>query len=85
MCVSCENCVRAQKTIDEDSGLVLYSDPDMSKFTRTTPAALAAALDHLEEQKHVLGKTKFAELEVCLGITYDSCALLYSEYWTMVN
>ena len=84
-CLSCLNCVRTQKEITPGSGLVKFSEPDMSKFEKNTPEILSAALDHLAEQKGVLSKTKFAELEVQLGINYEDCVLLYSPYRDMIN
>ena len=47
MCMSCINCVRTQRRIEEGSTMVLFSDPDMSKFKKNTPALLKAAVDHL--------------------------------------
>lgn len=85
MCVSCLNCVRTNKPIDERSDLVLFSDPDMSKFEKNTPALCSAALDHLADQKRVLGKTAFKKLETMLGLSYSSCVVLYSSYRAMLN
>jgi len=84
MCASCLNCVRTEKRIDE-SNLVLFSQPDMTKFERNTPDLLAAALDHLALQHGVLNKTAFGKLEMMLGISYASCVVLYSSYRGMLN
>ena len=84
-CMSCLNCIRTQRPIPAGSGLVKFSEADMSKFERNTPEILSAALDHLAAQKGVLNKTRFAELEVQLGITYEGCVLLYSPYRDMIN
>ena len=85
MCASCLNCVKTEKRIPRGSNLVLFSEPDMSKFEKNTPELFSAALDHLAEQKGVLNKTRFAELETSLGITYEHCAVHYSSYRAMLN
>ena len=84
-CLSCFNCVKTQQTIAAGSGLVAFSEADMSNFERNTPEMLSAALDHLAAQKGVLNKTQFGELEKQLGLVYDSCVLLYSPYLAMIN
>ena len=84
-CVSCLNCVRTKRRIRAGSGLVSFTEADMSKFQRNTPEILSAALDYLDEQKGVLSKTKFEELEIQLGIVHADCVLLYSPYREMVN
>ena len=75
-CLSCFNCVRTQQPIAAGSGLVAFSEADMSNFERNTPEMLSAALDHLAAQKGVLNKTQFGELEKQLGLVYDSRAML---------
>ena len=64
MCASCLNWIRTEKRMPAGSSLVLFSEPDMSKFERSTPALLSAALDHLAEQKGVLSKKSFGALEI---------------------
>ena len=56
----------------------------MSKFERSTPALLSAALDHLADQKGVLNKTTLEHWE-SLGISYEHCVVLYSSYRAMLN
>ena len=46
---------------------------------------MSAALDHLAAQKPLLSQTNFKALEKALGLTYDHCAVLYSEYRAMLN
>ena len=75
-CLSCFTCVRTQQPIAAGSGLVAFSEADMSNFERNTPEMLSAALDHLAAQKGVLNKTQFGELEKQLGLVYDSRAML---------
>ena len=85
MCASCLNCIRTEKRITQGSNLVLFSEPDMSKFEKNTPELLSAALDHLAGQQGVLSKTSFGKLEKALGISYESCIVLYSSYRAMLN
>ena len=85
MCASCFNCVKTEKRIPRGSNLVLFSEPDMSKFEKNTPELFSVALGHLAEQKGVLNKTRFAELETSLGITYEHCAVHYSNFRAMLN
>ena len=85
MCASCLNCVKTEKRLPAGSNLVLFSNPDMSKFEQNTPSILSAALGRLAAQKGVLNKTRFVALEKALGITYEHCVVLYSGYRTMLN
>ena len=84
-CINCVNCVRTKRPIMARSGLVSFSEADMSKFERNTPEMLSAALDHLAAQKGVLNKKQFALLEQQLGLVYDNCVVLYSPYRGMLN
>ena len=85
MCMSCLNYVRTQRRIEECSTMVLFSDPDMSKFKKNTPALLKATVDHLSAQNGILSNTKFAELQTMLGINYNECGVLLSPYRDMLN
>ena len=77
-CLSCLNCVRTQQPTTAGSGLVAFTEADMSNFERNTPDMLSVALDHLAAQKGVIKKTQFAQLEKHVGLVYDDCVLLYS-------
>ena len=85
MCLSCCNCVRTKRDVADDSGLVLFTEPDMAKFERNTGALLAATLDELRLRKADTGKTEFQVIEKAFGINYDKCVVLYSPYRDMLN
>ena len=84
MCTSCLNCIRTEKRIPAGSNIVLFSEPDMSKFERNTPELLSAALDHLAEQKGAQ-QDNFWSIGKSVGISYEHCVVLYSSYRAMLN
>ena len=77
-CPTCKNIVN-RVDVGAHAYLQNLSCCEYDKFDYHTNESFWEVIDHLRNQKHVLSKTKFAELQKYVGVNYDEDTLLYDD------
>ena len=79
-CVRCSNVVPHRSGLSEVSNDIVSSlCLDVSRFRLHTNATTRSLIEHLQEQSHVLSKSRFAELEKALDFNYKAEGLLLDD------